>query len=319
MKKIMTKLFAFVSLCLISVCANAQIEYSDWSLSINKAPKSCLGWGLSIDEWPGMYWTCKDKKNFFLLDVSPSNPRLAGTGNQVAFYNTATGTFNSIQVANVYNFSDARAKENVQTLTTGLNTVLQLHPVTYNWKPDVVILTDSLSGSATLNQSLSRGPAEEQETQYGFLAQEVEEVLPDAVKTDEVGNKLVNYTAMIPLLVQAVQNLQAVVEAQAQKIEELSAYMPAKSNAASNNRNKIVSCTPNPTNGNVTITTELDANVNAASIAITNLSGTREKTFAVSSNMQTISENVSSLDPGIYIVTLLVDNVSCGSVRLIKE
>lgn len=95
----------------------AQIKYSGGNICINEASKNTF-YGLSIDKWPGMYWTCKGH-NFFQLDVTPINPRIAGTGNQVVFFNTATSTFNSIQVANVYNYSDERAKKNIH----GLNSV----------------------------------------------------------------------------------------------------------------------------------------------------------------------------------------------------
>lgn len=43
----------------------------------------------------GMYFKCKTS-NFLQLDITPANPRLAGTGNQVVFYNSKTSAFNSI-------------------------------------------------------------------------------------------------------------------------------------------------------------------------------------------------------------------------------
>lgn len=47
---------------------------------------------------------------FFQIDVSPAATRLASHYDQVVFYNTKTNNFNSIQVKNVYNYSDARSK-----------------------------------------------------------------------------------------------------------------------------------------------------------------------------------------------------------------
>lgn len=44
------------------------------------------------------YWISYENK-FFQIDLTPANPRLAGTGDQVVFYNTNTRTFNDIQVA----------------------------------------------------------------------------------------------------------------------------------------------------------------------------------------------------------------------------
>ena len=44
------------------------------------------------------------------------------------------------------------------------------------------------------------------------MAQEIEEVLPNLVYTDDEGRKLVDYTAIIPILIDAVKSLQQEVE-----------------------------------------------------------------------------------------------------------
>lgn len=61
------------------------------------------------------------------------------------------------------NPSDERLKDNITNLQYGLNEILQLRPVSYDWKNDVI------------NQG----------TQYGFIAQEVQEVMPELVKEFE--------------------------------------------------------------------------------------------------------------------------------------
>ena len=43
--------------------------------------------------------------------------------------------------------------------------------------------------------------------QIGFLAQEVESVLPELVTTDTNGYKSVNYIGVVPILVEAVKTL----------------------------------------------------------------------------------------------------------------
>lgn len=48
--------------------------------------------------------------------------------------------------------------------------------------------------------------------ELGLLAQEVEQVLPNVVLTDPDGNKLINYTAIIPVMIQAIKELNAEVE-----------------------------------------------------------------------------------------------------------
>ena len=136
---------------------------------------------------------------FFQIDVAANGaPRLAGHNNEVVFYNTQTGTFNSIQVAKVYNYSDARAKTGIQSLNNGLGIIQSLRPVSYNF-----------SGAIARN---SYNKFTGSNSEMGLLAQEVELVLPNLVFTDEEGHKLIDYIALIPALIDAVQTLQAEIE-----------------------------------------------------------------------------------------------------------
>lgn len=144
----------------------------------------------------GMYLKCKTS-NFFQIDVTPAATRLASHDDQVVFYNTKKSVFNSIQVKNVYNYSDARAKTNVQSLSNGLNSVLKLRPVSYNFSDKSDKTTFRTGGSGK---------------EIGLLAQEVEAVLPNVVITDPDGNKLINYTAIIPVMIDAIKALQKEVE-----------------------------------------------------------------------------------------------------------
>lgn len=49
--------------------------------------------------------------------------------------------------------------------------------------------------------------------EIGLLAQEVEAILPNVVLTDDEGKKLINYTALIPVMIDAIKALQKEVEA----------------------------------------------------------------------------------------------------------
>ena len=73
----------------------------------------------------------------------------------------------------------------------GMDTVKSLHPVFYNW----------ISGAPGINPG---------HKELGFLAQEVEAVLPNVVSTDgsdEFQKKAVCYDRIVSLLVAAVKEL----------------------------------------------------------------------------------------------------------------
>ena len=122
----------------------------------------------------------------------------------------------------VYLTSDERLKENVEHIDDALSVVSALNGVSYQYraaqKPaqDDAML-DELAAMDTTG-SIARYKTESEKiyanrskrsTHYGFLAQEVEEVLPELVHTDKDGIKSVDYIAVIPLLVNAIQELRA--------------------------------------------------------------------------------------------------------------
>ncbi len=307
------KVLTLLTAILFTVDMMAQITYSNGNLNINNAPSNKVITGLNINTWPGFYWTCCAETRFFQLDVSPSSPRIAGTGNKIVFYNTATNKYNSIEVANVYNLSDARAKENINPLSTGLSTILQLNPVTYNWKTTTQ-QEDEISTLSSDSTTIAKGPDGEG-LQYGFLAQDVEKIIPSAVQTNENGQKLINYTAIIPILVEAVKELQTTVEAQAQTIPKLSNASSAYKKANS----KIISCSPNPSNGMVTVSTQMENGVTNCYLTISSLTGTTKKTVKLSQDSEATQVDVTSLSKGIYIVSLFTNGQIADTKRLIKE
>ena len=86
--------------------------------------------------------------------------------------------------------SDARYKKNISSLTGTVNKIQQLRGVTYNW-------IDEHKGTTQ---------------QIGFIAQEVEKVFPQLVKTNEKGYKSVAYAHMVPVLLQAINEQQQMIQ-----------------------------------------------------------------------------------------------------------
>ena len=84
-----------------------------------------------------------------------------------------------------YQSSDARLKTNITPLNSGLGTILGLKPVSYNWKSE----TSQLRSAEAVTSKA-----------FGFLAQEVAEVMPEIVTLSSTGDSLVDYTAVIPVL-----------------------------------------------------------------------------------------------------------------------
>ena len=103
-------------------------------------------------------------------------------GNATYLWNAVYATNGTIQT------SDARLKDNIASTTYGLDQIMQLHPVSYAWKAHP-----------------------EQGTHLGFIAQEVQPILPETVSVGDDSNHTLGltYTEFIPVIVRAIQQLAA--------------------------------------------------------------------------------------------------------------
>ncbi len=81
---------------------------------------------------------------------------------------------------------------------------MKLKTVSYNYKTDEF--------------PKQKFPAEEQ---YGFIANQVEELFPHLVKKDADGNRYVNYALVTPILTNTIQEMNKKLQAQEEKINKL--------------------------------------------------------------------------------------------------
>jgi hypothetical protein len=91
-------------------------------------------------------------------------------------------------------YSDARVKENVQTVENALSTITSLRGVTY-----------------------TRNDSEDKSEKVGVIAQEVLEILPQVVQQDAEGNYSVAYGNIVGVLIEAIKELKAEIDILKQK------------------------------------------------------------------------------------------------------
>jgi hypothetical protein len=101
--------------------------------------------------------------------------------------------------------SDGRLKENVRDIDTGLDAILSLKPRRFDWK---------------------EGKGQDKKNAAGFIAQEFEEVFPECVGVSEAGGdgieyKNINHETLIPTLVKAIQEQQAIITSLTTRIAAL--------------------------------------------------------------------------------------------------
>jgi hypothetical protein len=104
-----------------------------------------------------------------------------------------------LSASNLSCSSDARLKRDITPLSYGLPEVLRLRPVTWQWKD-----------------------ATRTEPKLGFVAQDVEPVLPELIirDADNKGSLGLNYMGLVPVTINAIQQQQAQIEEQQKRIAE---------------------------------------------------------------------------------------------------
>ncbi len=103
----------------------------------------------------------------------------------------------NVQAVAYYHSSDERRKDNMQVIGSSIGKIRQINGVTCDWKNN---------GKSSI----------------GVIAQDVEKVFPEAVKTNTVtGMKTVEYAALVAPLIEAVKELNTKVESQQAEIESL--------------------------------------------------------------------------------------------------
>ncbi len=127
------------------------------------------------------------------IDVYPVNDNYTNLGITNHRWRVVFAVNGTIQT------SDRRMKKDIQDLNYGLNTVMQLRPVSYRWK----------NGEGGIN--------------IGLIAQEVQPIIPEVVDVgeDEIKTLGMKYNELIPVLISAIQEQQKIITSQSTKIDGL--------------------------------------------------------------------------------------------------
>jgi trimeric autotransporter adhesin len=137
----------------------------------------------------------KDGSKVIINDYENSGS--VGIGTATPFYKLDVNGV--IRCTSLIQSSDARYKTNIQSLFSVSEKLNHINAYTYNWK------------DAGQNNDL----------QIGLLAQEVQKVYPELVKADEQGMLAVNYSGLIPVLLQAVKEQQIEINLLKERVKSI--------------------------------------------------------------------------------------------------
>jgi hypothetical protein len=210
--------------------------------------------------------------------------------------------------------SDARYKKDVANIPNPLDVVSKLRGTTYQFR------TDSENATFDFTEGL----------QSGFIAQEIEQVLPHTVFTDDQGYKSVNYVAVVPYLVEAIKELRTLNEDVVAKNADLQAQIDALRNGDASGKGaagsldgasvpaELFQNVPNPFSNMTEIRYSLPETVRAASLLVFDMNGKQLRSLDIAGRgLGSVRIAANELSSGMYLYTLLADGKEIGTRRMI--
>ncbi|MEN8157711.1 MAG: tail fiber domain-containing protein [Bacteroidota bacterium] len=209
-----------------------------------------------------------------------------------------------VYVRGVRELSDISLKENIIQLRNSMDILTQLRPVKYNFKPDP---EDEIMQDTRL--------------EYGLIAQEVEQIIPNIVSTREDGLKTIAYRELIPLLIDAIQKQQLELDelkAQNSAIQKSATAITSLKTPDESLQSLLFQNIPNPFNENTTIRYSIPEIESHAMINVYDLQGRQVKSYSIEQTGEgDIMIPGSELNPGMFIYNLIVDGKEIASRRMI--
>jgi hypothetical protein len=265
------------------------------------------------------------------LSVYASYPTDGGYGEIIWVNQNHTKAFSIISSAsgsNVENFfvhgtgdawgkswtswSDRTLKENIDSIPDALNKVKQLKGVTYNFKSSIV------------------GSDDAAKKEMGLIAQDVEKIIPEVVKTSDNGIKGITYSNLVALLVEAIKE-------QDKQISQLQSDVNncCAKTGATPQQNRVITTpnentgesykgdsyikqnVPNPFNKETNIEYFIAEKNPDASILVFDMNGKLLKTYKLQPGKNSLLINGNELSPGMYYYSLVVNNKEVGTKKMI--
>lgn len=262
-------------------------------------------------------------------------------GGNTVIWNGALSVWGDINGSGSFNYaSDQLFKTNVDSIHFVLNTIKQLKPKTFYFD------TTNVYG---MNFS--------QRKQYGFVAQDVEQILPELVTSitkpadmDSLGNivhqsvtfKSLNYNAFIAIMMQGIKEQGRAIDSLSHQVSQLTSIVNScckenhdngnhngnhspesyQSNVELNDAQSIVleQNRPNPFSEKTSINYSLPDNTVKAEMLFYNAQGKLiQSTELTQKGKGTLNVFASDLSSGIYTYTLVVDGKIIETKKMVKQ
>ena len=252
---------------------------------------------------------------------------LSVDGRYAGYFDGNVKVTGSLQ-GNVVNSADVNAK-NTQTLrpiNSALDGIASANPFMYIVRTQVPgigtgIVLDTITQTGTVAPT-SDPVVPFGESYYALDVNAVKQSFPALIIKDAQGNEYVNYTQLVPILVQAIRELKTELD---DLKEAVAASGTRKVNAATNiatntldgGWGSISQNTPNPFTGQSTVRVSVPDDASDAYVDILTLNGASVKRIPVSNGLSEVSLSSFEFAPGTYLYTLVVNGKVSETRRMV--
>lgn len=214
-----------VKLFTVGVSPSSNISLYSTTMEANRGTSYAPRWNMGVGFGETSYQISNDNwitpiTEYVFGTSQSSNSFRSGTDNQKSL-GTASARWTAVYAVNgTIQTSDGRDKENIQPIHYGLSTIMNLKPVSYNWKTDSrktkkigLIAQDVLP---LVKEVVYDGKNDPEQPE--FIKNEAGELVKNHAYSDRLG---INYSDLIPVLIKATQEQQLLIEKQQKQIDEL--------------------------------------------------------------------------------------------------
>jgi hypothetical protein len=224
--------------------------------------------------------------------------------------------------------SDISLKKNVATISGALGKVRQLRGVTFDLNRTKTVREEVNDTALHISPDVRKQMKEEtSRKRVGVVAQEVESVMPELVRTKRDGTKAVYYSEMVGLLIEAIKEQQEQIE----ELQSQVAYLTTEKQIAASfdaglsaNQStlalppQLFQNTPNPFNQSTEIGFYIPQKTQTATLYIYNMNGVQQRNITITERGKSaITIQASSLKAGIYFYTLICDGKPVDTKQMI--
>jgi hypothetical protein len=221
----------------------------------------------------------------------------------------------NVWARSVTSYSDLSLKENIEEIDSPLQKVLQLNGIYYTFK------VPELSVESELNTGNSD---EAPKRCMGFIAQEVEETVPEVVNTNENGLKGIEYQNLVALLVEAIKELEVQVATLENEVDNCcnSFDIQNKNTEIDDNESNLNGCyliqnRPNPFNQETVISYSVPIKRAHASILFFDMNGKLITSKVIDTDKKSIIISSTEFMPGMYFYSLIVNGEEVDTKKMI--